>query len=255
MLKRTKRRIAGALIIILIHLPACAASQARQMLVAFQEHGKLNTAGWVAARDRLKAMCPPLPSTVEEYERGRASRQMGADPFRGCDVRVIKLTNSPRTDDWEWAWVPPYQTIVAIHEEELRKRVIPKLYEEYLLGVSRYLAEKTDQGEITRAQMMAAFNASWLWMIGKIQEQVVLLLDGVRAADQADAAAWSAFSAVAAGLAIVTVSALVAGATSRATTSAPVVAPPSYTSMTCQAVPGFRNTITGQLYSVNVYCR
>lgn len=249
---RSRSILPSALVTLLVWLPACAASHARQKLLAFQEQLELNTTAWMAARDRLKAMCPPPPSTLEDYEKGKALRLAGADPFKGCDVRVIKLTNSARTDDWQWAWAPPYQTIVAIHEEELRKRVNPKLYEEYMMAISRYLAEKADQGEITPIQIMGAFNKSWLWMYQKTQEEGLLLQDSIKAAELADAAAWNTFSAIAAGLAIATTAALVASAPYP---SQPTFITPAYSNISCQATPGLRNTVTGQLYGVTVYCR
>jgi len=156
-------------------------------------------------------MCPATP-TAEEYQRGLAQRNAGADPFGGCDRRLVKLTNSEQLDDWVWVWGPPYRTIVGVHEEELRRRVVPRLYEEYMLAMARYLAEQIDRGAITDTQMVAAFNQSWAWMIERTRQEGFLLMDSLRAAQQADAATWNALGAVAAGLALVAGAALVASA-------------------------------------------
>lgn len=242
-------------VLLLANVPAyisCASSQARQHLMELQAHQKLNTDAWLAARERLKRMCPPVPSTKDEYERGKSSRQAGSDPFLGCDVRIMKLTNSPRLDDWQWAWAPRYQTIIAVHEEELRKRVNPRVYEEYMLGISRYLAQKADSGEIAPTQIMSGFNEAWSWMTQQIVQEHALLQDSVRAAEISDAAMWNTFGSIAAGLALVTAAALITSAT---TSPQPTILTPTYTHISCQATPGLRNTITGQLYAVNIHCQ
>jgi hypothetical protein len=68
-------------------------------------------------------MCPPVPTSVEEYQEGKALIATGTDPFRGCDLRLYKLTNSAFTDDWDWVWMPAYSKIVDAHKEEVRRLV------------------------------------------------------------------------------------------------------------------------------------
>jgi hypothetical protein len=95
-------------------------------------------------------------------------------------------------------WFPNYRTIVAVHDEELRKRVKPKVYDEYALEITRALAERADRGEITSEQLRAAFNESWTWLFQQTHSERLLLEDAVRAAEIADA---QALNALATGLA------------------------------------------------------
>jgi len=45
--------------------------------------------------------------------------------------------------------------VMAIHEEEIRRRHEPRLYEEYMLGSAKYLAAQADDGAITTEQLDA----------------------------------------------------------------------------------------------------
>jgi len=221
-------RIAALLALFLVILPSCSTYQARQAIESRQKEFALNNEAWQVARLRLKSMCPKPPQSVEKYRQGQTIAKLAGEfPFRGCNIRMVKTTNAPRFDDWQWDWLPSYQTIVTVHEEELRKRVIPKLYEEYMLGLSRYLALKADQGEITPRQLAYAFNTGWKWMLDKMKEEIILLQQNLQAAQIADAAAWNTVAIIAAGLATVTTAALVAAAV-----SAPAPAP-----TTCYAHP------------------
>lgn len=191
-----------ASISILIFLQACASYQARQEEARFQKEIELKTEAWVAARMRLRTMCPDPPASIDEYRKGRALREVGTDPFRGCDLRLYKLTNSPQTDDWDLLWFPSYATIVQVHEEELRKRVGLKIYEEYMLGIARYLAAKTDGSDLTPQAQRVLFNYGWTWMINKTNEEAILLRDSTLRAEQLDAQAWQALAKIGQGLAI-----------------------------------------------------
>src|SRR5207244_13521200 len=121
---------------------------------------ELKNEAWQASRLRLTELCPKAPTTLEEYQRGQAAIKAGApDPFHGCNLRIVKATNAPLTNDWQWFCAPPYQTMVAIHEEELRKRVTPKPYEEYMLGLGRFLAKGEEAGTISPKGLVDDFNA------------------------------------------------------------------------------------------------
>jgi hypothetical protein len=157
-------------------------------------------------------MCPNPPKSVGEYRTGIQIRNTGNDPFQGCDVRLVKLTNGATFDDWDWVWLPNYTTIVAVHEDELRSRVKPKVYEEYILGLSRYLAKRVDSGDISPQQFMHAFNEGWKWLYAKMEEEHVLLQSNLQAAQEADAATWNTLSSIATGLATVATVAIVATA-------------------------------------------
>lgn len=190
-------------------LSSCAAGQARQAIADQQRQVGMNNEAWMAARQRLHGMCPQAPQSVEEYQRRKlAIRAGGGDSLGGCDARLVKLTNAPRFDDWDWDWLPSYQTIVAVHDEELRKRVVPKVYDEYILGLGRYLAAKADRGEITPQQLMMAFNEAWRWMFGKMREEAILLQQNLVAAQLQDAATINALTGIAVGLASVASAAL-----------------------------------------------
>jgi hypothetical protein len=175
MSKRTWTALAPNLFLLLAL--GCASHQARQSIEARQKEFALNNEAWQAARMRLTAMCSKAPATLQEYQRGMAMiRSGGQDPFRGCNVRLVKVTNSPVTNDWNWFWAPPpYQTIIAVHEEELRKRVTPKPYEEYMLGLSRYLGKAADEGKIAPQQLVQAFNAGWNYMVNAMKNEAAIL--------------------------------------------------------------------------------
>src|SRR5688572_19215725 len=182
--------IASTLSLFLIVLSACSANRAREEMTQRRSELDLNNAAWKAARTKLSNMCPNAPKTAAEYQKGVQIRSTTNDPFRGCDLRLVKLTNGPTFDDWDWDWLPNYTTIVAVHEQELRNRLKPKVYEEYIFGLSRHLAKRVDGGDISPEQFMHAFNEGWKWLYGKMQEEQLLFQTNLQAAEQADAAAW-----------------------------------------------------------------
>jgi hypothetical protein len=147
---------------------------------------------WRAARIRLHSMCPAVPKTEAELNHALKVKQAN-----GCYVRFAKDTYLPTVDDWHWHWLPPYRIVAAVHDEELRKRAVPKLYEEYMSALNRYLAEKADSGEITPAQLRYVFNAGWNWLSVKRENERILLQDTVLTAANPDAATRSALSDVA----------------------------------------------------------
>jgi hypothetical protein len=238
---------------LLLVLPACSAHQARQAIAQRQDELRLNTEAWVAARARLHQMCPVAP-TPEQYRR--AKDLPGADPYGGCDVRLIKASGG-LADDWQWFWAPSYQTVVAVHEEELRKRVTPRLYEEYLLGQARYLAQKTDAKEITPDQLRRAFNDGWAWMVGKTREEYVLLQQNLQVAEYNDAVTLRTIGEIAVGLAAVTTAALLASAAARnqaaAEANARAAEAYAYTSPAPSPMSCYANPTGGGYYCVR--CR
>lgn len=213
---------------LVLFLQACSIYQARQAIEARQREFALNNEAWQVARLRLKAMCSKPLQTVEEYQQGQAIKNAGGqDPFRGCNIRIVKATNAPVTNDWQWDWLPSYQTIVAVHEEELRKRVAPKPYEEYMLGLSRLLAKSTDNGSITPKELVDTFNAGWNYMVSAMKNESALLAGNLDAAQLSDAQTWKTIGQIAGGLAAVATATLVASAAASAARET-YVPPPSY---------------------------
>lgn len=191
---------------LLLILPACSASRARRLMdIQTAEMQQLSTEAWKAARVRLHAMCPEIPRSMEALERA-----MRVPNENGCSLRFLKASNAPTWDDWHWYWLPPYQIIVAVHDEELRQRVTPKLYEEYMLALTRYLAAKADNGEITAGQLKHALNVGLHWLFGKAHEDELLLQESDRAANPTDAALWNRVNNLAAGLGFIATTALLA---------------------------------------------
>jgi hypothetical protein len=158
------------------------------------------------------------PGTPSEIRNSKAA----ADIAQDCALRVIKLSGGASVDDWGWGWLPSYTLIISIHEEEVRNRHQARYFEEYIFGLARYLAEQADRGAITEQQLMAAFNEGWKWMIGKLQEDYLLLQQNIAAGEKADTAVWNTLSSVAVGLAVVATAALVASAAVNASRPAPV---------------------------------
>jgi hypothetical protein len=218
----------------LVILPACSASRIRPEKNDRIAVIPLEIQAWQAARIRLHSMCPHVPKTVDELEQALRVRQEN-----GCYVRLAKDTAAPTIDDWHWHWLPPYQVVVAVHDEELRKRVRPKLYEEYMSGLTRYLAEKADRGEITSDQMKHAFNAGWNWLQAKIRDERILLQENVRTAESADAATREKVTDVAGGLATVATLALMVSADDKAYQPAPA---------NCYAFPAGERNYTIECY-------
>jgi hypothetical protein len=228
------RLTALALAVVIATAPGCSAIAARQQVESFQAHIAKNDESWRAAQWRLVKMCPPQPTTHEAYLQGVAVRKAGGpDPFNGCDARLMKLTNGPQTDDWRLLWFPNYRTIVAVHDEELRRRVKPKVYDEYALEITRALAERADRGEITSEQLRAAFNESWTWLFRRMQDERLLLEDAVRAAEAADA---QALNALATGLAAAATIGLVGLAVVAASRPVPPPAPIVCTVLTSRGI-------------------
>ena len=199
----SNRAFAALLIAVLMIFPACSASLLRQKVDHRPPKTEPVLEAWKAARHRLHLMCPRVPKTVDEL-----TQALSVEHENGCYARFAKDTYVPALDDWHWHWLPPYQVVAAVHDEELRKRVIPKLYEEYMSGLNRYLAEKADRGEITPGQFRYVFTASWNWLTGKMQNERVLLQENGRPAESVDAATRRALSDVAGELATVATLAL-----------------------------------------------
>ncbi len=167
---------------------ACSGMVARREEVQFEKELQLKDEAWIAARLHLTSMCPKSPNSVEEYNRQMSSKVAGSDPFRGCEFRLWKFTNSPYTDDWTWRWLPAHQVVVRVHEEEARKRFTLKIYEEYMVAAARHLAKAIDAKEITPEEHKALFNYAWSWMIDQTRKEAVLLRNNTIKAEQQDAA-------------------------------------------------------------------
>ncbi len=191
------RVFAVLLIALSVTLPACSVSLPGQPLDYRSSNVKPAFEAWEAARHRLHLMCPRVPKTADEL-----TQALSVEHENGCYARYAKDTYVPALDDWHWHWLPPYQVVAAVHDEELRKRVTPRLYEEYMSGLNRYLAEKADRGEITPGQFRYVFNAGWNWLTGKLRNESVLLQENTRSAGN-DAAIRSTLTDVAGELATV----------------------------------------------------
>ena len=213
---RVNRALAIALIAASVIFPACSASRLRQKVGAGNAEIQLANQAWHAARIRLDSMCPHAPKTMDEV-----TQSLELDQKNDCYARLAKDTHAPTLDDWHWRWLPPYQVVIAVYDEELRKRVIPRLYEEYMLGLTRYLAEKADNDEITPEQLRHAFTAGWNWLRGKIQDEPILLKHNVRSAENADATMWDKVITVAGSLVTVATLALIVSAEDRTFQPAP----------------------------------
>lgn len=226
------KRIAAVLLLSGIAIGGCSATQRVAEYDALAQHLRENTGAWIAARTRLRAMCQ--------------------DGSTSCALRSIKMTNSARIDDWVVEPLPPYRIVVAIHDEEIRRRHVPRVYEEYMLGSAKYLAAQADDGAISVEQLERATNVTWSWMTDQVRAEAIVRLESVRAAQQADAQTWQTFNVIAGGLANVLTTAIIAAASAPRIYPAPAVsAVPSRTS--CTAVPR-RNTVTGKIMSVGVTC-
>ncbi len=175
--------------------PGCSASLFRQKVSPKAEAA---LEAWVAARHRLHLMCPRVPKTADEL-----TQALSVEHENGCYARYAKDTYAPMLDDWHWHWLPPYQVVVAVHDEELRRRETPKLYEEYMSGLNRYLAEKADKGEITPGQLRYVVNAGWNWLTGKIRNEHILLQENRGSPESKDAATRSTLTDMAGELATV----------------------------------------------------
>jgi hypothetical protein len=176
------------------------------------------------------------------------------DRARGCGLRIMKLSNRYAVDDWGYDWLPDYSTVVRTHEAEMKVRRTPKVYEEYMLALSRYLAQEMDRKRIAPRQMIRTFNEGWRWMVQRLQEEIEILQ---RRVDEARIADMQALNSFAQAFAIAAGAALVAGASSGYSTPGPATIPsvPLRQTFSCQATPGGWNTVTGQLYSINIGCR
>ena len=195
---------------------ACSVSPVRQKVQDQKPKIELINQAWEAARLRLHRMCPRVPRTEDEL-----TQALSVEQENGCYARLAKDTFMPRLDDWHWHWLPPYHVVAAVHDEELRKRVTPKFYEEYISGLNRYLAEKVDKGEITPAQFRYVINAGWSWLTGKMQSERILLQENLRSAENADFSTRSTLSNVAGELATLATVALAISAPDKTYQPAP----------------------------------
>jgi hypothetical protein len=200
----------------LVMLSACSVSHVERPIPPQAEEGRLINQAWQAARTRLHSMCPYVPKTAAELKQALRSNHEN-----GCYARLAKDSHLLPLDDWHWHWLPPYQVVVAVHDEELRKRLIPTLDEEYMFGLSHYLAEKADQGEISPKQFRYATEAAWRWLHDKLRNERALLLEKVKAVANLDAYMQDRVGTIAGGLATAATLALIASADDREYQPAP----------------------------------
>jgi hypothetical protein len=208
--------VAMALLAALVILSGCSASPTRQQTDYRNAKIDLASEAWRAARIRLHAMCPHVPKTEAELVQA-----LKVDQENGCYARLAKDSYILTLDDWHWHWLPPYQVVVAVHDEELRKRITPRLHEEYMFGLTRYLAEKADNDEITPEQFRHAFTAGWNWLKGKMNQEPILLQPNLQRGDGVDVASRDKMTHVAASLATVAMLALAVSADDKTYQPAP----------------------------------
>ncbi len=227
-------RVFALLLTASIIFSACSASLFHRNTSHRSLKAEPELAAWEAARHRLHLMCPRVPKTADEL-----TQALSVEHENGCYARFAKDTYVPMLDDWHWHWLPPYQVVAAVHEEELRKRVTPKLYEEYMSGLNRYLAEKADKGEITPGQFRYVVNAGWNWLTGKLHNERVLLQENRGSAEERDAAMRSTLTQVAGELATVATLGLFVSAPDKTYQPAPA---------NCYAYP-----VKGGSYTIDCY--
>ena len=101
----------------------------------------------------------------------------------------------------------------------------PKPYEEYMLGLSRFLAKSTDNGSITPKELAETFNAGWNYMVAAMKKESALLASNLTAAQLSDAQTWKMIGEIAVGLAAVATVTLAASATTPAPPPPPASVP------------------------------
>jgi hypothetical protein len=142
---------------------------------AIQKEGAINTVAWHQARATLRSMCLSRPNHI---------------PY-ACEPRLVKMSNNPSTDDWQFVTLPPHQLIVDVHESTLRNaRGSLRFYEDAMFALSHALAKRVDAGEITPEQFKLAWNEGWKWMYTQLQNDYALLQQNIILAKQADANTW-----------------------------------------------------------------
>jgi hypothetical protein len=189
------------LVLTLIISQGCAGAMARREEAAFQQELVLKDQAWIAARLKLLSMCPPRPTSLDQYKEKVQLRLVGADPFSGCDFRLIKLSNGASLDDWTWFWLPSHTVIVQAHEKALRERVTLRLYDEYMFGIAYHLAKAIDSAELTPEEHKQLFNYAWAWMFERTKNDAILFRQNVIRADEQDAQTRKVIAAIGVGLA------------------------------------------------------
>lgn len=206
------------LFFIVVLLSGCTTTRAQKEIDALQKEWVVNTVAWYQARETLRGICSEKPNT--------------------CAPRLIKMSNEPSVNDWQSVLLPPYETIVSVHESILRDaRGSLRFYEDAMFALSHALARRVDAGEITQEQFRAAFNRGWEWMGAQLQNDYTLTRRNVDLAREADAKTWQTISNVVVGLAVVAGALLVVDATIRAenyrAAAAAQPAPSQSRSLTC----------------------
>jgi hypothetical protein len=185
--------VSSLLIAALVSLPGCAAVEARRKLHKVVDDERLRMQAWFVAREHLVAACqPPMPDR--------------------CDSRLIKMTPfTNQIDDWEWHVLPPYLTIVSVHEKALRMLTPePPAYIEYGIAAARFLADKVDSGTLSPEGFREALSQVWVWMGGEMRNHTALMVTSLREAEVADQKTRDTVGAIALGLAVVLGAAIVA---------------------------------------------
>jgi hypothetical protein len=178
---------AAVLLLLLTLVSGCAVYRSKQAFDNYLKDTYPNSEAWLDAMAKLRAMC--------------GASSAGAKAGDGCAPRYVKLTAMPDTKDWAWETMPGYRTIIQVHEAELRRRGQLKPYVEYMLALSRILAEKADGGEIAPEAMEAAFNAGWKFMFEAAKSEYTLLLSNITEARAEDQKTWQTAGQIALGFA------------------------------------------------------
>lgn len=223
---KADRLIALTLSILLVFAQACSTYQARREAVQFEIEGRERVIAWYQAQTRLVNMC-----RWPERRSDCAKRYMKESPW------------TDEVDDWIWVMMPSYSTIVDVHEEEIRKRTpAPPLYIEYTIGAARYLAARTDRGDLPPEGFKEAFSKVWAWMAALMDQHEEVLTRNIAQAEARSNQAWQTVRNIAAGLGVVLGTALVvAAAASAAAASRPapeivtVTPAPIHRTIFCQA--------------------
>ena len=132
----------------------------------YSEEGAINTLAWDQARTALHSMCSASVKTT--------------DKAYACEPRLVKMSNNPSTDDWQFVELPPYEVVVDVHESILRNvRGSLRFYEDAMFALSHALAKRADAGEITQEQFKLAWNEGCKWMFSRLQNDYALLQQNI----------------------------------------------------------------------------
>jgi hypothetical protein len=116
-----------------VMLAGCATVRTHRALQDFLAEFPVKREAWAAARARLRQMC----------EAGASA----------CAPRWVRVS-ATEVSRWEQRAMPPYEVIVAVHEEEDRARRTLWLADEYVVAVVRGIAVQADAGQVSDEDAM-----------------------------------------------------------------------------------------------------